>query len=99
MSEPAAIYEVGPAPKAGSIPCGYCLQPFTPAKPWAKYCSTACRTGGNARRAAEGVRARVSSTRVLKGGGVSVVLHFPQAERERALKLEPGKLVGVMADA
>lgn len=95
MSEPAANYEAGPAPAPGTIPCGYCLTPFKPTKSWQIFCSSACRTEGNARRAAEGIRGTVSSVRALRRGGVSVTLRFTAIERDRVLKLEPGKLVGV----
>jgi hypothetical protein len=89
---------VVPAPVAGSIPCGYCLTAFKPNKPWQLYCSAACRTEGNARRAAEGMRGKVASVRPMKGGRVSLTLHIGESERDRVLKLEPGKQVGIVAD-
>ncbi len=82
----------------GGVACGYCLTPFTPRKAWQKFCSTACRTEDNARRAADGMRGRVASIRPMKGGRVSMVVHFAADAREQALKLEPGKTVGVLAD-
>lgn len=76
-------------------PCAYCLAPFTPRRKWAKYCGTACRNEANARKVSTGVQGVVSSVRCLRRGGVSVTLRFTAIERDRALKLEPGKVVAV----
>lgn len=98
MTQAAANYVVDAVPQAGSIPCGYCLAPFTPKKSWQLYCSAACRTEHNVKKAAEGLRAKVSSVRCLRRGGVSVTIQFSAIERDRALKLEPGILVGVTTE-
>lgn len=76
----------------GHRPCGYCLAPFLPRRPWAKFCSTACRNEANARKIGNGIRGVVSSVRVMKRGSVSVVLRFGLEERERVLKLAPGDI-------
>jgi hypothetical protein len=75
--------------------CGYCFKSFLPRRPWAKYCSTACRNEAAAKKATTGMRGVVSRVSTMKRGGVSVVLRFGLEERDRVLKLEPGKVVGV----
>lgn len=75
--------------------CGYCLTPFLPRRTWQLYCSTACRNEANARKVTNGIRGVVSSVRTMKRGTVSVVLRFGLEERDRILKLEPGKVVAV----
>lgn len=98
MSDAAEMHcDAAPADNAeiGCKSCGYCFKAFTPRRHWAKWCSSACRNEANARKASTGMRGIVSSVRIMRRGSVSVVLRFGLEERERVLKLEPGKVVGV----
>lgn len=79
-------------------PCDYCLQPFAPQgrqRRRMRFCSSTCRTEFHAQRIGHGIRGVVSSVRIMRRGSVSVVLRFGLDERDRALKLEPGKVVAV----
>lgn len=72
-----------------------CQKPFTPIKPWQRYCSRACRSA--AHNACDGgMRGMVSSVRVMRRGQVSVVLRFSLDERDRALQIEPGHVLEVV---
>lgn len=81
-----------------SVACAYCLTPFLPRRSWAKFCSTACRNEANLRKVDQGMRGVVSRVSTMKRGGVSVVLRFGLEERDRILKLEPGKVVALAVD-
>jgi hypothetical protein len=83
---------------AATRPCDYCLQPFAPQgrqRKRQRFCSVPCRNEYHAQRIGQGMRGVVSSVRIMRRGSVSVVLRFGLDERERALKLEPGKVVAV----
>lgn len=73
------------------VSCGYCGQPFTPARQSAAYCSAACRRADFDERAKGG---KVASVRRLKGGRMSVVLHM-----EHDVGIEPGQVVRVAGDS
>lgn len=76
-------------------PCAYCLTRFLPRKSWQRFCAPACRTNAAELKLTTGMRGVVSSVCVMKRGDISVTLRFGLDERDRALKLEPGHLVGV----
>jgi hypothetical protein len=80
--------------------CDYCLAPFAATgrqRKRQRFCSSTCRTEFHAQRIGQGIRGVVSSVRIMRRGSVSVVLRFGLDERDRALKLEPGKVVAVDA--
>ena len=77
------------------IPCSQCQTPFKPTRPHQVFCSKQCRSDHH-NAFDGGLRGVVSSVRVMRRGSVSVVLRFGIEDRERALKLEPGKLLDVV---
>lgn len=85
-------------PTAWLVSCAYCFRAFVPSgrqRKRQRFCQQVCRTEYHAARIGQGIRGVVSSVRIMKRGSVSVVLRFGLDERDRALKLEPGKVVGV----
>lgn len=78
------------------IPCQHCQKPFTPMKRWARFCSKSCRIAFH-NACDGGLRASVSSVRILARGQVSVVLRFALDERDRALQFEPGTVLEVVS--
>jgi hypothetical protein len=89
-----AVACVAPEPDT-SRECAWCLTRFLPKRSWARFCSTPCRNEAAAKKAASGMRGIVSTVRIMRRGSISVTLRFGLDERDRALKLEPGVLVGV----
>lgn len=91
-------HQNAPDASAGKISCGLmsCRTPFKPKRPWQRYCCDDHRREANKLRADGGLRGVVKSTRVLKGGGVSVTLHFGIEEREGALQLAPGRVMEIL---
>lgn len=75
--------------------CQHCSKPFEPKRPHQKFCCTGCRSAHHA-AGDGGLRAAVSSVRVTKRGGVSVILRFAPIDRENAAKLTPGEMVEVV---
>ena len=76
--------------------CAFCSFPFKPARRCEgrqKFGSEACRNAYHAARAGHGMRARISSVRLLKRGETSITLRVPSVERERAVQFEPGREV------
>lgn len=76
--------------------CGYlcCAQPFTPRKRWQLYCSDECRRAQFRVRGDDGLRGIVKSVKRLKGGKVSVTLHFEDIDA--ALRVEPGRVMEIL---
>lgn len=74
--------------------CVRCGRSFAPVKRWQRFCGRACR---QAFHEAEdgGLRAVVSSVRVMKRGTVSVTLHFDPLDRDAALGIDPGAVVEI----
>lgn len=67
--------------------CSHCKAPFDRPRAERKYCSNVCRRAAFDERAREG---KVASVRRLKGGRMSVVVHF-----DRDTGIEPGQAVRV----
>jgi len=79
-------------------PCLQCQQPFTQRRSHQKFCGKACRLENHAAHKPEyGTAAKVKAVRILRSGKVSIVVHVPLDERERALRLTPGQDVQMVA--
>jgi hypothetical protein len=75
-------------------PCGV---EFVARKPWQRFHAAACRRSFHAVRTEHGLRAKVSSVKILKCGVVSVVLRFDVEDRGRAQQLTPGAGIQVLS--
>jgi hypothetical protein len=84
---------------AGDPLCAQCGDPFKPAprhEGRQKFGDVACRNAWHEARRGHGIACRVSSVRALKGGRISITVRVDAEERDRAVQLEPGKLVEVL---
>jgi hypothetical protein len=71
-----------------------CGKAFTPRKPWAVFCGPKCRTTWHEQDDGA-LRAVVSSVRLTKRGGVSMIVRFDPMDRDAALGIDPGAVVEI----
>ena len=100
MHRNASTDEIAPGePQATTTTCFCgCGRSFVPRKSWQRFFSNACRARYHERRTELGVPAKVASNRLLKHGRTGVTLHFDEADRDRASKLEPGVVIHILED-
>lgn len=77
--------------------CPHCQSEFEARRADQVYCRQRCRQDHYTATVGDGgLRAAISSVRVLSRGNVSVVLRFKLVDRDNALRLMPGKVVEVV---
>lgn len=85
-----------PVNQPGNALCACCGRSFNARRAWHRFCSRTCRMANHEAKG-DTLRAVVSSVRIMRRGAVSVVIRFGLEDRDRALKLEPGKVVEIDA--
>lgn len=67
--------------------CERCHGPYTPNKPWQKYCSPACRRGSHQTIHLSGLPVTIGRLSTRKSGCLSLSVLIASADGERAIKM------------
>lgn len=73
--------------KPGDRYCETCQTPYTPNKPWQKYCLPLCRKLAHKGGPLAGLPVTVGRLSTRKSGCLSLTVLIPHADGERAIKL------------
>jgi len=73
--------------KPGERYCETCQTPYTPSKPWQKYCCALCRRLAHKAVTLAGLPVTVGRLSTRKSGCLSLTVIIPHADGERAIKL------------
>lgn len=68
-------------------PCDWCQKPYTPNKPWQKYCGAMCRRLAHKAVALAGLPVTVGRLSTRKSGALSLTVLIAHADGERAIKM------------
>lgn len=67
--------------------CEGCRKPYTPKKPWQKYCCPLCRRLAHKAISLAGLPVTVGRLSTRKSGCLSLTVIIPHADGERAIRL------------